>query len=179
MESSPNTEFLFRREVRPGDPAAVRDIVASAGFFNDEEVAIAAELAGESLRDGAERSGYHFVFADREGPGGPRAVGYACFGPIPAAAGSFDLYWIAVHADLRGRGLGRRLMAESGRAIAALGGRKIWIETASKPLYTPTRSFYESLGCRREAVLEDFYAIGDSKVIYSMAPEAAAALDHR
>ena len=179
MEPSPNTELRFRRELVPGDPAAVRDIVASTGFFNAEEVAIAAELAEESLRDGAERSGYHFILADLARPAGLRTAGYACFGPIPAAAGSFDLYWVAVHADLRGRGLGRRLMAESGRAVAALGGRKIWIETASRPQYDPTRGFYESLGCRKEGVLEDFYAAGDSKVIYSITPEAAAALDRR
>lgn len=170
--SPPRVEF--RDEIRPGDGAAVREIVASTGFFHDFEVDVAVELVDERLARGL-ASEYYFVFADEEGTG--RTIGYACFGPIACTVGSFDLYWIAVHESCRGRGLGVRLMAAAERAMGAglpgPGGkplapsRRVYIETSSKPQYEPTRQFYLRCGYREEARFEGFYAEGDDKVVYS------------
>lgn len=165
MVPSGNTDpLVFRADARPEDAAAVRAIVASTGFFHDDEIAIAVELIEERLADGAEKSGYHFLFAEAGG----ETVGYACYGPVPAAHGSYDLYWVAVHDRYRGRGYGRAILRAAEGAMRAAGGRKVWIETSSKTQYEPTRAFYESCGCRRECLLEDFYAPGDGKVIYSI-----------
>ena len=108
----------LRRDVRAGDPEIVRDITESTGFFYAEEVGTAVELVEERLAKG-EASGYSFVFAEE----GKRTLGYACYGPIACTKGSFDLYWIAVHADARGKGLGTVLLDESERLIRAAGGR--------------------------------------------------------
>ena len=79
---------------------------------------------------------------------------------------SWDLYWIAVDAAAQGRGLGRAVLAESERRIAAAGGRRVYVETSSRPQYLPTRSFYERCGYAVGAVLDDFYAPGDGKVVF-------------
>jgi D-alanine-D-alanine ligase len=152
---------LLRRDVRAGDPAVVRDITESTGFFYPEEVATAVELVDERLAKG-EASGYSFVFADDGG----RTLGYACYGAIACTKASFDLYWIAVHADARGKGLGTVLLDESERLIRAAGGRRIYVETSSRSLYEPTRSFYLARGYREEARLAEFYGPDDAKVIY-------------
>ncbi len=47
------------------------------------------------------------------------------------------------------------------------GGRRIYIETSSRPQYEATRAFYRAQGYREEACLEDFYAPGDGKIIYT------------
>lgn len=151
----------FRAELRPADVAAVRAIVTSTGFFHPAEIEVAVELAEERLAKGA-ASGYHFLFPVETDP--PPA--YACYGPVPATTGSFDLYWIAVHAEHRGRGLGRRLLAATEQAITAAGGERIWVETSSRELYTPTRAFYRACGYAEAALLADFYARGDSKVVF-------------
>lgn len=151
----------YRREVLPEDVAFVREILDSTGFFYPDEIDIAAELVQERLATGDE-SGYHFIFALR----GERPVGYACFGPIPGTESSFDLYWIGVHRDCRGAGIGKELLAASETAIRNMGGRRIYIETSSRPLYEPTRAFYLRCDYRQEAILTDFYHPGDSKVIY-------------
>jgi len=39
-------------------------------------------------------------------------------------------------------------------------------ETASKPLYAPTRAFYAATGFTLQAMLPDFYAPGDGKQIW-------------
>lgn len=151
----------LRRDVRPDDPGRVRDITESTGFFFPEEVGTAVELVEERLAKG-EASGYSFVFADEE----DRTVGYACFGPIACTKASFDLYWIAVRSGVRGKGLGKLLLEESERLIRAAGGRRIYVETSSRPLYEPTRAFYLARGYREEARLAEFYGPGDAKVIY-------------
>lgn len=154
----------FRTEPKPEDIAAVRRIVASTGFFRPDEIDIAVELVEERLDDGLEASGYHFVFAD-DADG--RAVGYACFGPIPVTLTSWDLYWIAVDAAAQRAGLGRALLAAVEMSVRDQGGKGLYIETSAKAQYDATRRFYEACGCRLEHVFQDFYAPGDGKAVYS------------
>ena len=152
---------FWRDEPRPEDREAAGRLVRATGFFSEEEIGIAVELVGERLEKG-EASGYHFLFAEGEG----RFLGYACFGPIPGSAHSFDLYWIVVDPGEQGRGLGRRLLEDAERIMAGRGARRIYADTSSRPQYDPTRSFYLACGYRREAFLEDFYAPGDGKVVF-------------
>ncbi len=159
---SQDEKLIFREQVRPDDAAVVRGIVTSTGFFHDHEVAVAVELVEERLEKGTD-CGYLFLFAEQAG----HTVGYCCYGEIPCTAGSFDLYWIVVHDSCRGRGIGGLLMGETERRIAGLGGRAIWVETSSQEKYLPTRQFYLRYGYQEEALLKDFYAAGDDKVIYA------------
>lgn len=150
----------YRQEVCLADPLAVRRIVDSSGYFSDEEITIAVELVEERLSKG-EKSGYFFLFAEeREG-----LAGYTCFGPIPGSRYGYDLYWIAVAEDLRHQGIGRDLLCRSEAIIESRGGRKIYIETSSRPLYSDTLAFYQRCGYNSVAYLEDFYAPGDGKMI--------------
>lgn len=165
--------LTFRSEPRASDAAAIRDVVSSTGFFHDFEIDVAVELVEERLSRGL-ASEYYFIFAD---DASGRMIGYACFGPIACTVGSFDLYWIAVHNDRRGRGLGLELMRRAEDAMRAslpgpAGkplpiGRRVYVETSSQPKYEPTRAFYLKCGYAEEARFGDFYADGDDKVVYS------------
>jgi D-alanine-D-alanine ligase len=156
---------LFREEVKPEDREAVGRLVRATGFFSDEEAEIAEELIEERLARG-DASGYFFLFAEE----GNRLLGYACFGPIPGSVHSFDLYWIAVNTGEQGRGVGRMLMAAAERLMVQRGARRIFADTSSRPQYEPTRAFYLACGYREAAFLTDFYAPGDSKVIFVKVP---------
>ncbi len=169
--------FTLRETVLPTDPDAVLHLVVSTGFFTGEEIRIAAELVEENLDKGAEKSGYHFVFMETgdgnvgdgnvgDGNVGDEIVGYSCYGRIPGTRTSYDLYWIAVGKRWQRHGLGRRLMTATEERIAALGGRQIFIETSSTQLYHPTHVFYERCGYILEHTFPDFYAPGDSKLVY-------------
>lgn len=157
-------QITLREAVEPRDLAAVRSIIERTGFFRSDEVAIAVELVDERLSRG-EASGYHFVFAEQ----GDEVVGYTCYGDIACTLGSFDLFWIAVDPRFQRHGIGCMLMAAVESRVAALGGRRIYIDTSGKPQYEPTRAFYERCGFRCEARLADFYAPGDDRVIYAKA----------
>ncbi len=151
----------FREKVRAGDREWVREVVESSGFFTDRETEVAVELVDEALQRG-EKSGYYFLFAEEtEG-----ILGYTCFGPIACTRSSFDLYWIAVRPEVRGRGLGRELLKRTEALIEAKGGTRVYVETSSQPLYEPTRAFYEHNGYGKEALIRDFYAPGDHKILY-------------
>jgi len=168
--------IIWREEPCAADAAAVAELLGSTGFFHAHEIDVAVELVQTRLQSGV-ASGYHFVFADVPGdaphalrtPGpahAPRVLGYACYGEIACTRGSFDLYWIGVHEQARHLGLGRRLLAEVERRVAAAGGRAIWVETSGRELYAPTHAFYLRCGYELVARLPEFYDPGDDKLVY-------------
>jgi len=154
-------EPVYRDYVISCDRETVRDMAASTGFFSEAEIEVAVDLVTESLGKG-EASGYIFLFAEVES----EPVGFACYGPIPCTVHSFDLYWIVVSNSHRNLGIGRKLLRVAETMIRQSGGRRIYVETSSRPQYDPTRAFYQGQGYYKEAQFEDFYAPGDSKIVY-------------
>jgi ribosomal protein S18 acetylase RimI-like enzyme len=155
------SDIDFRWALRRDDALRIGRLVAATGFFSADEQRIAVELAEERFAKGV-ASGYEFVTAERDG----ELVGYACHGPIAGTLASHDLYWIVVHPECQGHGLGRRLMELAEHAISNAGGTRVYVDTSSRAQYAPTRAFYERAGYTKAALLEDFYAPGDGKVIY-------------
>jgi len=152
----------LRHSVAPEDPAAVRRLVEATGYFTAVEADVAEELVNERLSQGPD-SGYHFVFLEVDG----NLAGYACYGPVPLTASSYDLYWIVVSPEFQGQGLGRILLQEAERWARQGGGTRFYADTSGRAQYASTRAFYQRVGFQREALLEDFYAPGDAKVIYA------------
>jgi N-acetylglutamate synthase-like GNAT family acetyltransferase len=154
--------IIYRQEIEPSDLGAILTIVQSSGFFSAAEVELACELAADRLEHG-KQSSYQFLFAENR----EQVIGYTCYGLIPATAASFDLYWIAIFEATRGRSVGKNLLQKTEELISDIGGKHVYAETSSRSQYTPTHRFYEKSGYISEAVLKDFYAPGDSKIIYS------------
>lgn len=157
----PRLDISIRREVCSGDPKTIGRIVRSTGFFREDEILVAMELAEERLQKGA-ASGYEFLFGEMDG----ETVAYSCYGLIPCTLHSFDLYWIATHRDYMNRGIGKHLLQETEKAIFNSGGKGIYVETSSKGQYAPTRAFYEKNQYLLKARFEDFYEQGDDKLVY-------------
>jgi ribosomal protein S18 acetylase RimI-like enzyme len=149
----------------PGDRSRIHEIVTATGNFNDQEITTAMELVDEAL-DKGEQSGYIIIVAEM--PGAAVTVeGYACYGPTPLTEGVFDLYWIAVHPEAQGHGIGRRLIEYVENDIRSRGGRMLLIETSSRDEYGPTIAFYKRTNYELSARIKDFYRIGDDKLIFS------------
>lgn len=156
-----NNNYKLRYEVKSSDLMDVAEIIKSSGFFRDDEIDVAVELVKERLDKGAE-SGYEFVFIEIEG----KTIGYSCFGLIPCSLISWDLYWIATHNNFRGKGLGKIVLTETENRVRKAGGKAIYIETSSKEKYLPTQKFYENNNCELKICFDDFYDIGDGKLVY-------------
>ncbi len=159
------------RRLRHADVEKLAALTDSTGFFYPEEITVAKELLTESATKG-EGSGYFVYVAES----GDNLVGYVCFGQSPLTRGTWDIYWIATDPDHQGAGIGTRLLRKAEHEISRKGGRLIVVETSSRELYRPTRSFYLSRGYREMAIIPDFYDVGDGKVIYgkAMAKRGAA-----
>jgi ribosomal protein S18 acetylase RimI-like enzyme len=151
----------LRFEPQDSDRAAIRRIVDSTGLFRAPEVDIAVELVEARLSKGA-ASGYEFAFAEEDN----KLLGYACFGHNSMTVVSYDLYWICVDKNLHGRGVGKQLLEAVEKRIKQLGGRRLYIETSTRPDYVATRGFYLRCGYALEAELADYYAPGDGKAIF-------------
>ncbi len=156
-----SSDTPVRRTLLAADRQALAGLLAATGFFNDEELTVALELVDDRLANG-DASHYRFLVAERGGA----VLGYACWGPIPGTAAAVDLYWIAVDPAAQGSGVGRRLLAAAEDAVAAEGRTRVYIETASRAQYAPTRAFYLACGYVIAAELPDFYAPGDGKVVF-------------
>lgn len=157
----PPSESEFRTALRGSDADAVARVVARAGAFNAAEVEIAKSLV-EETRAGAPGADYRFLIVD-----GVNGIdGYTSFGPIPGTERRYELYWIAVDPTVRCRGLGRALLAQTERAVRALGGTHVFAHTSTRPDYAPARAFYAANGYVQHANIPDYYSDGDGMAIY-------------
>jgi ribosomal protein S18 acetylase RimI-like enzyme len=145
------------------DGQSIMEITAAVGIFTLTELSCVAELWNAYLNSG-EDSGYIFlVYRDDDG----RTLGYVCFGPHALTQGTNDLYWIAVAPDAHGRGIGHALLAQAEAEVRTRGGRLMLVETSDTPPYASARHLYETSGYGREATVHDFYAPGDSLLIFA------------
>jgi ribosomal protein S18 acetylase RimI-like enzyme len=149
------------RPLIPQDKQAVLQVLKGLLEFESEEVKVAEELIDEYLQCGFD-SGYHPKVADDEG----KIVGYIVYGPTPLTRGTWDIYWLAVSADMKRRGIGSSMLSHAEEEIVSHGGRLIVIETSSKASYENTRKFYKAKGYVEVCRIEDFYAPRDDKIMY-------------
>lgn len=94
--------------------------------------------------------GGHILMAEADG----RAVG--CCALIPMADGGYELAKMAVDETLRGRGIGRRLMAAAVALARDLKAPRVYIETNSS--LTGAIGLYEAHGFRRLPAQPTAYA---------------------
>ncbi len=150
------------RPVTIGDRESILAIVNQTSNFSAADYAIAEELVDEAVNH-PEKNDYRILCAldylDA-------VVGYICYGPIPLTQGCYDLYWIAVDSRSGRQGVGRLLLQAMERALYREKGRRVYIDTSSTEPYAAARGFYEKHGFQPVCVLDDFYQVGDHKVLY-------------
>jgi ribosomal protein S18 acetylase RimI-like enzyme len=143
-----------------GDKPALMRILRNTPEFKPFEVAVAEEVIDAYLNDPQGTGYFTLVAAD-----GGEIAGYICYGETPCTVGTWDIYWVAVDREKRGRGIGKILSETAETAIKKAGGRLAIIETSSTPLYENTRNFYIRRGYKTVARIPDFYMSGDDKLI--------------
>ena len=123
------------------DKPALMQILQNTPEFKPFEVTVAEELIDYYLADGV-KSGYNILIAEDDG----EVAGYICYGETPCTVGTWDIYWIAVSREKRGKGIGKMLSGAAEAAMKKARGRLVFIETSSTPLYENTRQFYLGRG---------------------------------
>lgn len=146
------------RGLDAADRDAIGAISRQVGLFRDDEVPVALEVFDAAVAGSPD---YSALGVEAEGS----LAGWICWGPTPCTLGTWDLYWMAVDPARQGLGLGTALVEEMERRIAGR-ARLVIVETAGRPDYAATRSFYEARGYRAVRRIPDFYAPGDDQVTY-------------
>ena len=94
-------------------------------------------------------------------------VGFAYLAPAAMTDRTWELWWLAVEPRHHGHGYGRALLEFAEDHVRRAAGRLLLIETSDTPVYLPTRGFYLKAGYTQAAIVADFYADGDGKVVYA------------
>ena len=154
--------------IRPTTPAETDTLVAltdATGLFKPFEVVALREVL-DDFHATHHADDHHAVTCEIEGA----IAGFAYYAPAPMTEGTWQLYWIAVRKDQQGRGIGSELLRYVEKDIREnRHGRLLFIETGSLPHYELTRQFYRKNGYEQHALLRDFYAKGDSMVVFRKA----------
>lgn len=148
------------RKPAPHDRAGLEAALRSDGTFRADEIAVALELIDSALQ----REGdYRLRIAEVERSA---IAGYICFGPTPMTASTYDLYWVVTHAEWRGRGIARALIAAMEAELREGGGTAIRVETSQTEGYGAARNLYIACGYPQAARFAEFYGPGDDLIVY-------------
>ena len=156
------SDLNFKFSIDQVDKNSIKEILYSSGYFYDYEVEVALEIADDYLNN-EDHNAYHFIAAMLQN----QMIGFSCYGHIPCTKDSYDLYWIAIHNKLRGKGIGIKLLQETEKQVQIMGGKNIYIETSSTEKYALTQRFYLRQAYALEARLKDYYREGDDKLVFS------------
>lgn len=143
------------------DRAAIYDILMRSEIFGRTDAECVDEMFLETW-EAPKVDNYRWLSCWSEG----EMVGFACYGTESLTHDTWDLFWICVLPETRGKGAGRALMAEVEARAQEANGRVMVIYTSSTPKYAPARRLYERAGFVRVAVVPDYYNDGDDLNIY-------------
>jgi ribosomal protein S18 acetylase RimI-like enzyme len=154
------------RPTVPDDTPLLKRLTAATGFFKPHEIDALQEVLDEYH---AENAAEGHVCRTNEHDG--ELLGFVYFAPAPMALGTWELWWIVVKPSAQARGLGGEMLRYAEEEVRCRQGRVLFVETSSQPLYDLTRRFYVRHGYEEHAVLKDYYAAGDSMVVFRKAIE--------
>lgn len=150
------------RKTEPSDTQPLLALATQTGVFKPHEIQALDEVLADyhATNHGL---GHHSVTFEEQG----QILGFAYYAPAAMTDRTWYLYWIAVMKSTQARGIGGKLLAFAENDIREKDGRILLIETSSLPHYELTRKFYVKHHYDQAAVIADFYADGDSMVVFS------------
>ena len=150
------------RPTVPADTPTLLILAKETGVFKPMEIQALQEVL-DDYHESDQQQGHVSVSCEENG----EIIGFAYYAPASMTERSWYLYWIAVHKGTQARGVGSKLMKYLEEDIRRRQpGAILFIETSSMPHYELTRKFYLKHGYDQEAILRDYYAPGDSMVVF-------------
>ena len=147
------------REMYMSDTASVIEIISD----HDEDDGESAE--SEFQDEGIEGQ---FVLVDDE-----TVLGTAGYREVENCDGTYYLSWVYLDEDYRGRGLGKKMLADVLDRLRERDARKAFVKVSDYEedgvnIYASALSMYKSFGFTVEVVGEDFYDEGESQTILGL-----------
>ena len=130
-------------------------------MFEQKEIDCSMEIVDAVIGNPSQKDYQFYVYED-DGA----VLGMMCYGACPVSYNVYDLYWMAVHKDAQGKGIGSKLLEFAEKNVKKENARMLIAETSSQPKYEPTRQFYMKRGYKLEAQVKGFYKPDDDKMIF-------------
>ena len=151
------------RPATPDDKKALMAIAEAIGMFSSQELLELGGMLTEYFYGNLGNDHFWSTYDDGE------PVGVAYYAPEQYAYGTWNLYFIAVHPDRQGEGIGGQLLRYVEQMLVSRGERLLLVETSGLPNFERTRAFYRKNGYDEEARIREFYKAGDDKIIFRKA----------
>ncbi len=148
--------------MQPNDTRAILALASRTGIFKPHEISTLEKVLGD-YHDNKDKLDQRAITFEEHG----EVLAFAYYAPEARADRTWYLKWIAVTKQTQARGIGTELLSYIEDDIRERRGRVLLVETSSLPYYDLTRRFYEKREYNCGAVIKDFYADGDSLLIYS------------
>jgi len=149
------------RPTHPDDTPTLVALADATGMFKPIEIKALQEVLDDYFATN-QREGHIAITLEENG----EVLGFTYYAPAPMTDGTWQLWWIAVRKGTQGRGYGAQLLHHVEEDLRRRGARVLFIETGSVSHYELTRRFYRKFGYEQHAVLADFYAAGDSMIVF-------------
>jgi ribosomal protein S18 acetylase RimI-like enzyme len=147
--------MLAIRPMVESDQAAVEKLATSTGMFGPGDWQ-APDLAN------LHRDHRWIVATNSEN----EVVGAAYFAPEQVSHSLWNTYFLSVKKDSHRQGIGRQIMTHIEELALSKGINTLIVETSSLENFSQARSFYLALGYVREAEIRNYYAPGESKIVF-------------
>lgn len=154
---------MLRPALATDTPGILALAVNTRMFLPEEVEPLQQEFDGFHAGQSGEGYGLEVWTDHKDGP----PVGVTYFGPNRLSERAWDLWMIAVAPNRQGQGIGSRLIQATEARVSAGGGQLLIIETSSESRFDATHAFYIRHGYAEVGRIPDFYADGESKVIFS------------
>lgn len=138
------------------DLIALKSIIDSNGLFPSDML---DNMMSDYFKN-EDTNEIWFTYADDK----PVAIAYCA--PERMTEGTWNLYLIAVHRDLQGKGIGTEMMHYIEQLLTTREARILLVETSSLSSFEGTRQFYQKCGYEPEARIREFYQVGEDKIIF-------------
>lgn len=145
------TDDVMIRVAGPADVDVLRPVVAALGMFPPE-------MLGELIADA---EGVFLVLG-----GG---AGFAWSRPEALTEGTWNMLALGVDPVRHRSGLGRALVGASETALRKRGARMLIVDTSGSDAFAGARGFCAGVGYRQVAVIPEYWAAGDDKVVFARA----------
>lgn len=151
------------RSATRDDQKALMAIAEAINLFSSQELSELGGMLAEYFNSDFDNDHFWLTYDD------DKPVGVAYCAPEQYADKTWNLYFIAVHPDRQGEGIGGKLLSYIEQKLAERGDRLLLVETSGLPNFERTRAFYRKHGYDEEARIREFYKAGDDKIIFRKA----------
>ncbi|MEP7704689.1 GNAT family N-acetyltransferase [Paraglaciecola sp. 25GB23A] len=148
---------IYIREMSKSDIPKVKTII-------DDNQMFPAEYIDEMTVNYFNQETEDMWFILEQEDAGIIAVAYCS--PERMTEGTWNLLLIAVLKQFQGCGVGSKLITFIEDKLKTLLVRVLLVETSGLPEYELTRDFYPKCGYKQVAVIPEYYAIGDDKIVF-------------